>query len=102
MPKSEVLRRAGYNEGAALQSTAVFNSAGIKNLQKEYNYYLDKEGVNTRLLAERMRDGLDGEDKKASVLEYVKEAKRDLGLSKETPDTMIQINITGDLQEYAK
>lgn len=103
MTKKQALIQAGYSPSVAtVHARDIINSDGFKTLQKEYHYHLDKMGVDVKLIAEKMRAGIEGEDKKASVLEYLKETKRDLGLSKDVPDTMIQINISGELQEYAK
>ena len=101
--KSKLLEAAGYAAGKkGVNSTQILATEGFKTLQAEYNFHLNQQGVDAQLLAAKMRAGLDGEDKKTSVLEYIKETKRDIGISKEVPDTMIQINLSGELKEFAK
>jgi hypothetical protein len=97
----ECLILAGYKKNTALNGTANFiDATAVKNVQELYGYELARQNVTPRLLAKRMREGVKNKDLRLAF-QYIQEAKKDLGISKETPDTAIQINLQGELNDYA-
>jgi hypothetical protein len=93
---------AGYSEKTALNPTAnVVGSKGMANLQDVYKYEIIQKGITPKKLAHLLKKGLKDQDKK-TVLAYIDKAEQALELSKEAPDTAIQINLGEDINRLAE
>src|SRR4030042_908375 len=92
---------ANYSRNTAHCVKANFiERVGVQNVSERYGYELARQGITPRLLAKRAREGVKHKDLRLAF-QYIQEAKKDLGISKESPDTAIQINLQGELGEYA-
>ena len=100
MPLGEALILAGYSQSAKKNPNLIINSKAITSLKAAYNYELSSR-INPRLIARKMKQGINNPDSKV-VLEYIKEVKKDLGLSSDQATNAIQINLTGGISELAE
>lgn len=92
---------ANYSRNSARHVKAnLIEREGVKSVSELYGYELARQGITPRLLARRTREGVKHKDLRLAF-QYIQETKKDLGISKETPDTAIQINLQGELGEYA-
>jgi hypothetical protein len=102
IPITKAMIMANYSNGYAKTGQAkLLESKGFANLRDVYQYELVKRGVTPKLLAKKLKEGLKDQDKK-TVLAYTIEAKKDLEISKDTPDTAIQINLDSESAKYAE
>ncbi len=93
---------AGYSKKTATHPKADFlESKGVMNLQELLRFELVSKGITPKLIAKQTKEGIKSEDLKTR-LPYLIEAKKDLGMSEETPDTAIQINLGKDLEALAE
>ena len=100
-PKDALLS-AGYSDKSVMGSMPkLLDSKGLVNLREVYQYELIQKGVTPKKLALIMQKGLKDKDNK-TVLAYSIEAKKDLEVTTDTPDTAIQINLGAELEDYAK
>jgi len=92
MNKRRAMLKAGYSEKSAVNAKQnIMETRGYQELIKEYRDQLKKQGVNSEVLAQVQAKGLDDIDPKVR-LDYLRENKKDLGLSQETKG----INIHGE------
>ena len=99
---SVALLSAGYSKSSIVGSMPkILDGKGLVNLREVYQYELIKKGITGKFLAKIMKKGLKDQDKK-TVLAYSVEVKKDLEISKDTPDTAIQINLGEEIRELAK
>ncbi len=102
MPLYKALVLAGYARKNAIGHTGkIVGSKGMESLQNLYKYEIVRKGVTPKFLAKKLKDGLKDKDKK-TALAYLQEAQRALDISTDVPDVAIQVNLSPDLEEYAK
>jgi hypothetical protein len=96
--------KAGYSKVTALNAKQnVIDSPGMKTLIEQYRDDLKRSGVTKEVLAEIQAEGLF--DQNAAIrLGYLKETKKDLGISvpEVTNQTNIQINANKFFEEEDK
>lgn len=89
----EAMQYAGYSAITSQDPKKNFtDSAGFKVLVNQYRNELKKAGINTKVLAEIQASGLFDDDPKVR-LEYLKETKKDFGLSQ--PDLTVNNTLIG-------
>ena len=99
-PKDALLS-AGYSPNSLVGGvTKLVDAKGLVNLREVYQYELIKKGITPKLLAKKLKEGLKDPDSKV-VLAYSIEAKKDLEIATDTPDTAIQINLGEDISKLA-
>ena len=93
---------AGYTDKSALNAKAnLIDSKGFQNLGDIYQYEVTRKGITPKFLAKKLKEGLTDQDKKV-VAVYHDKAEKVLELSKDTPDTAIQINLGSEVADYAE
>ena len=98
---SNALIMAGYSKNNVDKNVrTIWGSDGMLNLKAVYQYELIKKGITPKKLAQVLQKGLKDQDKKV-VLAYSIEAKKDLEIANDTPDTAIQINLGEDISKLA-
>lgn len=92
---------AGYEANTARNTKdQIIESVGYRNLQELYGYELARKNITPRQIARTMAQGIKDKDPKTR-LAYLIEVKKDLQISQDTPDTMVQVNIGKELEDYA-
>ncbi len=100
MPTYEALILAGYERKSALSNgKRILNGRGFRSLADVYRYELVRN-IKPRTLAKQLAKGVKSDDLRIA-LPYIQQATKDIGLADETPDTLIQINLSDKLKEYA-
>lgn len=97
MKKAKSLQEAMLKGGYSLSTSThpkqkLVESAGFKTLLGEYREDLKKAGITKEVLAEIQAEGLFDQDAKVR-LEYLKETKKDLGLSSQQEGEKVNLNI---------
>jgi hypothetical protein len=102
IPITKAMIMSDYSEGYSKTGQAkLLESKGFANLRDVYQYELVKKGVTPKLLAKKLKEGLTDQDKRVVAI-YHDKAEKVLELSKDTPDTAIQINLSDEVKEYAQ
>lgn len=99
MPLGEALVLAGYSPAVKKNPNAIINSKGINSIKEAYSYEINSR-IKPNLPAKRMKEGLKSKDLKVA-LEFIKEYKKDVGLSSDTIANAIQINLSPELKDLA-
>lgn len=99
----EAMRKAGYSEITSTHPKQnLVDTAGFKMLVNQYREELKTAGVNTEIMAKIQAAGLFDKDPKIR-LEYLKETKRDFGLSQadlKVSNTLIGISLDKKRYEW--
>lgn len=83
MKLRDAMLAAGYDETTALNSKENYvEAAGVQKLMEEYRGMLIKNGATLEMLAELQIEGL-FDNNGAVRLQYIKETKKDFGMSNE-------------------
>ena len=98
---SDALIRAGYSAKSLLGGVSKhIESKGFANLQDVYRFELVSKGITPKLLARQTKEGIKSVDLKTR-LPYIVEAKKDLGMVQDAPDTLIQVNLSQEIDKLA-
>ena len=101
MSPANALIMAGYSDKSVLGSkTDLLNSKGIASLSSLYQFELVKQGMRPKKIAKLAVEGAKSVDLKTR-LPYLESIKKDLGISEQAPDTLIQVNLAPDIDKIA-
>lgn len=96
----EAMISAGYSEKTATHPKQNFvNRVGFQVLLNQYREQLKRVGISIEILAQIQASGLFDEDPKIR-LEYLKETKKDLGLSQIDSNANITIGTGFNKKDY--
>ena len=99
---SIALLSAGYSaKTVGANMRGILDSKGLASLRDVYQYEIIRKGITPKKLADLMKKGLKDQDKKVVAL-YMDKAEQALEISKEAPDTAIQINLGTELEQLAE
>ena len=98
---SDALIQAGYSADSILSNKSkLIQSKGFASLQDVYRYELVRKGITPKLLARQTKEGIKSVDLKTR-LPYLVEVKKDLGIAQDAPDTLVQINLSSEVDKLA-
>ena len=98
---ANALIMAGYSDKNALANKAsILKSKGIANLSSLYKYELVRQGMRPQKIAKLAVEGARSADLKTR-LPYLESIKKDLGISEQAPDTLIQVNLAQEIDKLA-
>lgn len=99
MSLGEAVVMAGYAESSRKDPRKLIVTKGVKSLRDAYLFEVSSK-ITPRIVAKRVQQGVKSPDLKVA-LEYIKEYKKDFGISTDTATNAIQINLTGDITDLA-
>ena len=101
IPTYKAMILAGYSPKTALNArTNLVNSRGFQSIEDAYRYELVKKGITPKFIAKQVKEGARSADLKTR-LPYLESIKKDLGISEQAPDTLIQVNLAQEIDKLA-